>query len=82
MKTTGHKKELSGTVTSAKMDKTIVVKVSRRVKHKRYLKMVPSDKKYMVHDENNVAKEGDFVRIIEHRPYSKNKRWSLLPESK
>lgn len=74
----GNRKERTGTVVSDCQHKTIVVKVTRRVAHPLYKKVVQSSKSYHAHDENNVAKVGDFVRIVETRPLSKLKRWRLL----
>ena len=74
----GNKKRLKGTVVSDRMDKSIVVEVVTRKKHKRYNKFVNYKKKYMAHDEHNSAKVGDFVEIIESRPYSRRKRWRLI----
>ena len=65
-------------VVSSAMDKSIVVRVDRRLKHKRLHKYITISSKLMVHDENNSAKVGDKVLIIEGRPISKNKSWSLL----
>ena len=70
-------KELVGVVTSAKMQKTIVVKVTRRFKHELYVRYVRVSKKFYAHDEQNEAKPGDTVRIVESRPLSKLKRWRL-----
>lgn len=67
-----------GEVVSAKMNKTIVVKVTRRVEHKLYKRVVPVRKKFYAHDERNQAQEGDLVRIEETRPLSKLKRWRLV----
>lgn len=72
------KRTLTGTVVSDKTEKTIVVKVERRYKHPRYSKFLTKSKKYHVHDENNIGKEGDQVTIIESRPHSKLKKWELL----
>ena len=72
-----HRQELTGVVTSAKMEKTIVVKVARTVQHRKYLRVIRSSKKYYAHDERNEAKPGDTVRIIASRPLSKLKRWRL-----
>ncbi len=72
------RKELVGEVISDKMDKTIVVEVSRRVRHPRYQKVVTRYKKFYAHDEKNEAGLGDTVRIIESRPVSKLKRWALV----
>ncbi|HUJ83100.1 MAG TPA: 30S ribosomal protein S17 [Candidatus Acidoferrales bacterium] len=74
----GRRQELIGVVTSAKMQKTIVVKVVRTVKHPLYVRVVRSAKKYYAHDENNEARPGDTVRIVASRPLSKLKRWRLL----
>jgi small subunit ribosomal protein S17 len=73
----GHKNEKVGTVVSTKMEKTIVVEVSRRVPHPMYKRIITKRKKFYAHDENSTAKTGDTVRIIEHRPLSKLKRWTL-----
>jgi len=73
----GHRKTQSGVVVSDKMDKTVVVKVDRLVKHQLYNKYIKRSVKYKVHDEQNVCKVGDRVQIIECRPLSKDKRWSL-----
>ena len=72
------KKELQGTVTSNKMDKTITVAVKRRVKHPVYGKVINLTKKVKAHDETNSCNEGDTVRIIESKPLSKNKKWQLI----
>jgi small subunit ribosomal protein S17 len=69
--------EKVGTVVSTKMAKTIVVEVSRRVLHPIYKRIVTRRKKFYAHDEESTAKTGDTVRIIEHRPLSKLKRWAL-----
>ena len=66
-----------GLVTSNKMDKTIVVKVERRVKHPIYGKFVKKTSKFVAHDENNECGIGDTVQIMETRPMSKRKRWRL-----
>ena len=73
-----HRKELVGTVLSAKMEKTAVVKVMRLVRHPQYKKVVRLQKKYVVHDEKKVAKVGTQVRIRETRPLSRTKRWELV----
>jgi small subunit ribosomal protein S17 len=72
-----HRQEKVGIVTSAKMQKTIVVEVRRRVAHPVYKRIVTKRSKFMAHDEHGKAHEGDMVRIVESRPLSKNKRWSL-----
>jgi len=69
---------LVGEVTSDKMDKTIVVKVSRSMRHPLFSKVVRRHKKYHVHDENNAAKIGDWVEIKESRPISKTKHMALV----
>ncbi|HXF62032.1 MAG TPA: 30S ribosomal protein S17 [Caldilineaceae bacterium] len=68
-----RRKRLVGTVTSDKMDKTVVVTVERTTRHPLYGKVVKVSKKYKAHDENNEAKVGDVVRICECRPISKDK---------
>ena len=76
--TTVHKRKTRvGIVVSDKMDKTIVVEHIARVPHPRFKKIVKKSKKYYVHDEKGEAAIGDRVRIIETRPTSKLKRWSL-----
>jgi small subunit ribosomal protein S17 len=72
------KRILEGVVVSDKNDKTIVVKVERRLRHPVLKKTVRLSKKYHAHDEANTAKTGDVVRIEETRPLSKQKRWTLL----
>jgi small subunit ribosomal protein S17 len=72
-----HHQEKVGVVTSAKMQKTIVVEVRRRVPHPVYKRTVTKRSKFMAHDEARKAKEGDMVRIVETRPLSKSKRWVL-----
>lgn len=67
-----------GTVVSDKMDKTVVVAVERRVAHPLYGKMVVRTRKYHAHDEENTARQGDVVRIMETRPLSRTKRWRVL----
>ena len=71
---------LKGTVVSDSADKTISVLVNRRVKHKRYRKMITLSKKYVAHDENNACKVGDSVSIVEVKPISKSKTWKVLAE--
>ena len=72
------KRILEGVVVSDKNDKTIVVKVERRLRHPVLKKTVRLSKKYHAHDENNEAKTGDIVRIEEARPLSKQKCWTLV----
>ena len=77
------KKILKGRVTSAKSNKTIVVEVTRRVKHKLYKKIIKRAKKYHAHDEDNSCKKGDNVTILETKPISKLKTWIVYkPEIK
>ena len=73
----GRPKERRGVVVSNAMDKTIVVRVDTVKPHPRYKKVVRRSKKFHAHDEGNVAKPGDFVRIVETRPLSALKRWRL-----
>jgi small subunit ribosomal protein S17 len=75
--TRGRRKTLTGIVTSAKMQKTIVVKVTRTVQHPFYLRVLRIAKKYYAHDETGEARVGDTVRIVETRPLSRLKRWRL-----
>lgn len=72
---------LQGTVVSDKGDKTITVLVERRVMHPVYKKFIRQSKKYAAHDEGNLFKVGDTVSIIECRPISKRKRWTVVTES-
>lgn len=74
---TGHKNEKVGEVVSTKMAKTIVVEVTRRVAHPVYKRIVNKRKKFYAHDEQQTAKVGDVVRIVECRPLSRLKRWEL-----
>jgi len=73
-----QRKVLVGRVTSDKMDKTIVVQVERLKRHSLYGKVIRFHNKYKAHDEQNSAKIGDLVKIIESRPISKEKRWALV----
>src|SRR3974390_278732 len=75
--TASHKNEKLGPVVSARMAKTIVVRVERRVPHPMYKRIVTKRKKFYAHDEKGEAKPGDIVRIVESRPLSKLKRWTL-----
>jgi small subunit ribosomal protein S17 len=72
------KRVLQGVVVSDKGDKTIIVRVERRVMHPVYKKFITRSKKYAAHDEHNAYKAGDTVRIEESRPISKRKRWIVL----
>ncbi len=76
-KTRGNAKVREGIVVSNKMDKTIVVSIVRLMKHPAVGKYVRVTKKCVAHDEQQTAKEGDTVRIVETRPLSKTKRWRL-----
>lgn len=76
--TRGARKERVGVVVSDKMQKTVVVRLDRRVAHPVYGKMVTRSTKVKAHDEENSAKRGDTVRIMETRPLSKDKRWRLV----
>ena len=73
-----NKRQIIGVVTSNKMDKSITVKVERRIKHPIYGKYVRKSKKFLAHDEKNVCREGDTVLIKESRPLSRRKRWQLM----
>ena len=75
------KRLLSGVVVSANANKTIVVKVTRRVKHKLYKKIISRSKKYHVHDETNNYRVGDLVSIQESKPISKLKTWTVVSSS-
>ena len=72
------RKTRTGIVTSNKIDKTITIKVERKVIHPMYGKFLKKSKKYTAHDETNECNEGDLVRIMETRPLSKNKRLRLV----
>ena len=74
----GQQRIIQGTVVSDKMDKTIVVTVERRKKHRLYHKVVSLTQRYKAHDEENACKLGDTVRIAESRPISKDKRWRVV----
>jgi small subunit ribosomal protein S17 len=75
--TTGRRKEREGVVVSDKMDKTVVVVVSRVVRHGKYRKYLTQRARYKAHDEKNQCRVGDRVRIIESRPLSRDKRWAV-----
>jgi small subunit ribosomal protein S17 len=74
----GSRKVRVGTVLSDRMQKTVIVGVTRRVAHPLYGKQVMRTKKYYAHDEEGQARQGDVVRIVETRPLSKQKRWRLI----
>jgi len=69
------RRRLTGRVVSDKMDKTVVVVVTRTKRHPLYKKVIRQKKRYMAHDTDNYCRVGDSVRIVESRPISKNKRW-------
>ena len=75
------KRILTGTVVSSNTNKTVVVKVTRRVQHKLYKKIISQSKKYHAHDENNSFKVGDIVKIIESKPISKLKSWIVVNDN-
>ena len=74
----GTRRTITGTVTSDKMDKTVVVSVTRRVRDRRFHKFVTRRVKYKAHDEANTCQIGDVVEIVESRPQSATKRWRVL----
>ncbi len=76
------KRILQGVVVSDKMDKSVVVRVERRVMHPVYKKYIKRSAKYTAHDENNLCKVGDVVQIMESRPLSKTKTWVVVSETK
>ncbi|MCA9671273.1 MAG: 30S ribosomal protein S17 [Myxococcales bacterium] len=73
----GKRRVLQGVIRSDKMDKTVVVEVTQRVKHRTYAKFVLRKTRYKAHDERNEYRTGDTVRIVEDRPRSKDKRWRV-----
>ena len=74
----GNRRTLVGKVTSAKMQKTVIVEVVRSVRHAVYGKYVRRRAKYKAHDENGQFRAGDVVEIREHRPISREKRWAVI----
>lgn len=72
------KRVLQGVVVSDKADKTVIVRVERRVSHPVYKKTIRKSKKYAAHDEQNHFKAGDVVKIVESRPMSRTKRWAVV----
>ncbi len=76
--TRGNRRVIQGVVTSAAMDKTVVVTVIRRIRDKHFHKFVNRKVKYRAHDENNDCNDGDVVELIASRPYSKTKRWRVV----
>ena len=77
MQAVGQQKRLIGEVVSNKMDKTVVVVVRRTRRHPLYGKVIRISKRYKAHDEKNECLVGDEVRIVESRPYSKDKHWRV-----
>ena len=74
----GNRKENVGIVISNKMDKTVTVKVSRKMRHEKYGKVIERSKKYYAHDDSDALQVGQTVRIMETRPLSKLKRWRVV----
>ena len=74
----GNRRVIQGLVTSAAMDKTVVVTVIRRIRDKHFHKFLNRKVKYRAHDENNSCAAGDVVELIASRPYSKTKRWRVV----
>lgn len=74
----GKRKENIGTVVSNKMDKTVTVEVTRKMRHPKYQKVIERSKKYYAHDETDSLTVGQKVRIMETRPLSKLKRWRVV----
>ena len=73
-----NRRRITGVVTSNKMDKTVVVEISRKFRHPLYQKVVSRHKRIMAHDEKNECNMGDMVMIMETRPFSAKKRWRLV----
>lgn len=69
---------LTGVVFSKKMSKTVIVKITKMVKHKKYQKYIKKTTKYFVHDENNICKEGDTIAFKKTAPISKKKHWAII----
>ena len=76
--TRGRRKENIGIVISTKMDKTVTVKVTRKMRHPKYGKVIERSKKYYAHDDSDAVEVGQRVRIVETRPLSKLKRWRVV----
>lgn len=76
----GNRKRQQGVVVSDKMENTVVVRVTRTLRHPRYEKVISRHKKYYAHDESGKLKVGDKVTIVECRPISKLKRWRVVEE--
>lgn len=77
MENRGRRKVRRGVVVSDKMQKTVTVKVERLMLHPMYKKFIKRSKTFFAHDEENAARVGDLVQIVETRPLSKNKRWRV-----
>mgnify|MGYP001143170484 FL=1 len=75
--TTSSKRALVGSVVSDKMEKTVTVLIERKVKHPMYGKVMVRSRKYHAHNEDNLAKAGDLVEIVETRPVSRTKSWAV-----
>ena len=73
----GIRRVITGTVTSTKMNKTVVVTVSRRFRDKKFHKFISRRVRYKAHDEKETSQVGDLVELVESRPYSKTKRWRV-----
>lgn len=73
----GIRRVINGVVTSTKMNKTVVVTVSRRFRDKKFHKFISRRVRYKAHDENETSQVGDLVELVESRPYSKTKRWRV-----
>jgi len=73
-----ERKVMRGTVTSTKMQKTVVVQIDRKVKHPLYEKFIPKRTKLYAHDEDSTAKVGDVVDVVQTRPLSKMKNWRVV----
>ncbi len=78
MESRGRRKENIGIVVSNKMNKTVTVKVTRKLRHSKYEKVIERSKKYYAHDDSNSLTVGQKVRIMETRPLSKLKRWRVV----
>jgi small subunit ribosomal protein S17 len=76
--TRGRRKVRTGVVVSDKMDKTVLVRIDRTMRHPRYKKIVGRSSKLAAHDESNEAHVGDTVRVVETRPLSRTKRWRVV----
>ena len=77
MESRGNRKENIGIVISNRMEKTVVVQVSRKIRHEKYGKVIERTKKYYAHDDSDAIEMGQKVRIVETRPLSKLKRWRV-----